>query len=47
VYIAALRGRQARRKALFFEFVADFPGRILVPNLTRNSTRAQFSINHL
>jgi hypothetical protein len=47
VYIAALRGRQARRNALLFEFVADFPRRTIVPILTRNPNGAQFCINHL
>src|SRR3954451_6994588 len=43
-YIAALRGRQAWRNAFLFDFVADFPRRLIVSFLTRPVGYAQLSI---
>src|ERR1700751_1710911 len=43
-YIAALRGRQARRNAFLFDFVADFPRRTIDSFLPRRGIGAQLSI---
>jgi hypothetical protein len=43
-YIAALRGRQARRAGFLVDFVTDFPRRTIDSFLTRSRTVTQFSI---
>jgi hypothetical protein len=43
-YMAALRGRQARRNGFLFDFVADFPRRTIDSFLTRSLANAQLSI---
>jgi hypothetical protein len=43
-YIAALRGRQARRNGFLIDFVADFPRRNIDSFLTRICDDAQLSI---
>jgi hypothetical protein len=43
-YIAALRGRQARRNGFLIDFVADFQRRILDSFLTRTPGGTQLSI---